>query len=81
MWVGAKQVISRNKPSKSARRRVLKLGRDPWESAGENFVTEGSRQAARGTDLRSPSGAGWAPRRQKYQCSKKAGNSLSTGQF
>ena len=63
MWVGAKQVISRNKPSKSARRRVLKLGRDPWESAGENFVTEGSRQAARGTDLRSPSGAGWAPRR------------------
>lgn len=63
MRVGAKQVISPNKPSKSARRGGLNLGSDPWESAGENFVTEGSRRAARGTDLRSPSGAGWAPRR------------------
>ena len=65
MWVGAKQVISQNKPSKSARKRVLKLGSDPWESTGENFVTEGSRRAAQGRDLRSPSGsgAGWAPRR------------------
>lgn len=46
MWVGAKQVISQNKPSKSVRRRVLELESNPREGTGENFVTEGSRRAA-----------------------------------
>ena len=47
MWVGAKQVTSQSKPSKSARRRVLERESDPpREGTGENFVTEGSGRAA-----------------------------------
>lgn len=45
MEMGARQVISQNKPIKSARRRVLELESDPREVTGENFVTERSRRA------------------------------------
>lgn len=56
MRAEAKQVISSNKPSKSATRRAQELRTIFSKARGENFVTEGSREPS---DVNpDPSGAG-----------------------